>query len=171
MFSWHALHHHCGYQSQYEHYFFIICLQVFADPDTSQVLKMEFRGSWKSQIKEVIISQRAIIDCNYLVITMLDALQARGPYVNVCITNAPSSMLLRGLWPGWSAHACAYSSVQAELRRSPGAPERSGQHTQICQKRGENITLNSGLSLTVCDDETKDFFLVIANICEILSNS
>lgn len=66
---------------------------VFADPDTIRVLKMEFLGSWKGQIKEVIVSQRTIIDCNYLVITMLGALQARGPYVNVCITNTPSSML------------------------------------------------------------------------------
>jgi hypothetical protein len=44
---------------------------------------LEFLGSWKSQIKEVIVSQRAIIDCNYLVISMLGALQGRGHYMNI----------------------------------------------------------------------------------------
>lgn len=44
----------------------------FADPDTSRVLKMEFLGSWKSQIKEVMGSQRA------RVINMLGALEGRG---------------------------------------------------------------------------------------------
>lgn len=116
---------------------------MFADPDTNRVLKMEFLGSWKSQIKDVIVSQRAIIDCNYLVIAVLGAFQARGPYVNVCITNAPSSMLLRGLWLGWSAHACAYSSQQAELRGSPGL--RSSRATwatypDLSEESGEHHT-------------------------------
>lgn len=35
---------------------------------------------------EVIISQRAVIDCNYLVINMLGALEERGHYMNMYIT-------------------------------------------------------------------------------------
>lgn len=66
--------------------FLFICQCAFADPDTGCVLKMKFLGSWKSQMVEVIISQRAVIDCNYLVINMLGALEERGHYMNMYIT-------------------------------------------------------------------------------------
>lgn len=75
-------------------------LSASADPDTSPVLKMEFVGSWKSQIKEVTVSQRVIIDCNYLAINMLVTLQKREHYMNMCITNSPSSILYEGCGQG-----------------------------------------------------------------------
>lgn len=66
--------------------FFFICQRAFADPDIGLVLKIELVVFWKRQMEEVIISQRVVIDCNYLVINMLGALEKGGHYMNMYIT-------------------------------------------------------------------------------------
>lgn len=151
MFSWHALNLHCGCQSRYVHYFFFICQRVFADPDTSPVLKMEFVGSWKSQIKEVTVSQRVIIDCNYLAINMLVTLQKREHYMNMCITNSPSSILYEGCGQG-GVHMPVPTVLGKQSWEFPGL--RSSRATwatypDLSEKRkGEHVSLNRGLSLS-----------------------